>query len=94
MIFTGKLYQKISRIYLNPMILFVCRNRQENKDGSTFLFIELEIHEDSHLVKLPTKYIFQIFPKSIFFSVFERFFESLIFSQKVAFYQNETFRIV
>ena len=61
------------------MIVFVCGNHQENKTGSTFLFtkigntcIKIE-SSDLHLVKLPSIYIFQIYPKSIFIFVFKRF---------------------
>ena len=78
-IFTWKLYQKISLIFLNPMIVFVCGNHEENKNGSTFSFskigntcIKIGI-SDLHLVKLPPIYIFQIYPKSNFIFVFERF---------------------
>ena len=71
-IFTWKLYHKISLIFLNPMIVFVCGNRRENKNGSTFSFskignlcIKLGV-SDLHLVKLAPNYIFQIYPKSNF----------------------------
>ena len=68
-IFTWKLYQKISLIFLNPMIVFVCGNHQENKNGSTFSFSKIgntcikivfqtEGISDLHLVKLPPIYIF------------------------------------
>ena len=61
------------------MIVFVCGNHQENKNGSTFSFskigntcIKIGIL-DLHLVKLPPIYIFLIDPKSNFIFVFERF---------------------
>ena len=52
-------------IFFNPMIVFVCGNHQENKNGNTFLLrksgntcINIGI-SDLHLVKLPPIYIFQ-----------------------------------
>ena len=66
-------------IFLNPMIVFVCGSHQENENGSTFSFskygntcIKIGI-SDLHLVKLPSIYVFQIYPKSNFIFVFERF---------------------
>ena len=53
------------------MIVFVCGDHQENKNGSTFLLSEIENTcikiEISvlHLVKLPPIYIFQIFQQQI-----------------------------
>ena len=56
--------KKISTIFLNPMIVFVCGNHQENENGSTFSFskirntcIKIGI-SDLHLVKLPPIYVF------------------------------------
>ena len=78
-IFIWKLYQKMSRIFLNPDIVFVCGNHEENKNGSTFLFSKIENTcnkigiWDLHLVELRRIVIFQISPKSNFIFVFERF---------------------
>ena len=74
-----KIIPKRFLMFLNPMIVFVCGNHQENKNVSTFSFIKIgntcfKIETSAlRLVKLPPIYIFQIYPKSNFIIVFERF---------------------